>query len=467
MPAQSIAHRPRALTPRTGRADLAESCPPDREERRMFRIGDDGAIPAARYFSREFFELEREKLWPDVWQVACRLEEIPRVGDFTEYSIVDQSILVVRSGETSVKAYFNACRHRGVQLGCGSGTFRAGQIVCPFHGWRWNLDGSNSYVYGECGFAPGGLQRERLRLRECRAETRWGLVFVHMDPDAAPLDDWLGGVKAALDPLGLERMRVRWWRYVELRANWKVVQEAFLEAYHIMQTHPEIAMFASGDDFDAECFASYGLDPAGHGWQTTAYVGGEQHFAPPVRGVCYADWVAENNRVMLEGTQAWITERQVELQEQVLARGSGGERFLAEFIGEVYADAARSGVPLPPPAPEASGHSHVFPNTTLIASYGNALIYKFRPHGLDPESTIFDVWSVGIPPASEPEPPRPAREGPVPVAGWPYVLRQDMGNIERQQRGLHTRGFDHCLVSPRYEPMILNMHRALDRYLAR
>jgi Rieske [2Fe-2S] domain len=68
-------------------------------------------IPAARYYDPEFFELECERLWPHGWQMACRLEEIPDVGDFVEYRILDQSIIVVRVDRDTIKAYFNACRH--------------------------------------------------------------------------------------------------------------------------------------------------------------------------------------------------------------------------------------------------------------------------------------------------------------------------------------------------------------------
>src|SRR5262245_63770879 len=93
-------------------------------------------VPAERYYDREFFELEKERLWPRVWQMACRLEEIPEPGDFVEYEICDQSILVVRQADGSIKAFHNACRHRATQLCQGTGRLRAGQIVCPFHGWR-------------------------------------------------------------------------------------------------------------------------------------------------------------------------------------------------------------------------------------------------------------------------------------------------------------------------------------------
>ncbi len=126
-------------------------------------------VPKERYYDREFFELEKEKLWYKTWQMACRLQEIPKPNDYVEYEICDQSILVVRQADDSIKAFFNVCPHRATQIAKGSGTLPGGQFTCPFHGWRWNVDGSSSLIYGEEGFAPECLQREEIDLRECRA----------------------------------------------------------------------------------------------------------------------------------------------------------------------------------------------------------------------------------------------------------------------------------------------------------
>ncbi len=209
---------------------------------------DDTHIPTERYYSKEFFELECNSLWADSWQVACRLEDIPNVGDYAEYTIVDQSILILRDSENSIRALRNRCSHRGVQLANGNGSFHGCQMVCPFHGWRYDLDGTCSYVYqGTDAFAPESLEADKLRIPECVTDTRWGLVFVNMNPQAPSLETFLHGIKDALDPLGLDEMRVNWWRYTVVNANWKVALEAFLEGYHIMQTHPEIAQ-VSGDD---------------------------------------------------------------------------------------------------------------------------------------------------------------------------------------------------------------------------
>ncbi|MDQ1432386.1 MAG: hypothetical protein QOF40_2988, partial [Actinomycetota bacterium] len=84
-------------------------------------------VPKERYFDPDFYAMETELLWPRVWQMACRLEEIPKPGDFVEYEILDQSIVVLRTGvpggaNTEVRAFQNACRHRGVQFAKGRGT---------------------------------------------------------------------------------------------------------------------------------------------------------------------------------------------------------------------------------------------------------------------------------------------------------------------------------------------------------
>src|ERR1051326_8153310 len=85
-----------------------------------FAITNPERIPVQRYYDEEFYKLECELLWPRVWQMACRLEEIPEVGDWMEYKILDRSVIVVRA-KSGVKAFHNACRHRGVLLAKGQG----------------------------------------------------------------------------------------------------------------------------------------------------------------------------------------------------------------------------------------------------------------------------------------------------------------------------------------------------------
>ena len=109
-------------------------------------------IPKERYVSQEFFDLEMERLWPRVWQMACREEEVPNVGDFLEYIIGDQSILVTRSDPTTIRAFYNTCPHRGTRLAAGVGNFATGEIRCRYHAWRFELDGTNKEVVDRFDF---------------------------------------------------------------------------------------------------------------------------------------------------------------------------------------------------------------------------------------------------------------------------------------------------------------------------
>lgn len=430
-----------------------------------YAITDPKRVPVERYFSPEFAQLEKDKLWTRVWQMACRLEEIPRVGDFTEYKINDQSILIVREGEgdDSIKAYFNACRHRGTALGDGTGSFHGGQIVCPYHGWRWNLDGSNSYVFAERGFSPACLDPERLRLRECKVGTMLGMVFINMDPDAPPLDEAMDGIRQKFDLIGFDRMKVRWWRHLVLPGNWKMAQEAFMEAYHVMQAHPSLSMGAADEDYnvdalggDFECF------DGGHGHALLA-----QNMETPVAGMSMADYFIQFNNALYVGTDAYTTDREMFIQQGLLERDIDESQFPMAFFQALYEYAQGAGIELPPPTTETSGYGHIFPNITVLPAYGNSIVYRVRPNGDDPESCIFEVWAVQIPAAEDADADRPELEGPIPVDDWPQIFKEDFINIERQQRGIHTQGLPDLILSEQYEAMIVNSHQTIDKYLAR
>src|SRR5690348_10258845 len=131
------------------------------------RVTHPRRIPSQRYYDPAFFELERQRLWPHVWQMAARLEEIPEVGDWVEYKILDKSVIVVRT-KSGVKAFHNVCRHRGVQLAQGRGSCEVQGFVCPFHGWRWNIDGENTFVFGRQMFDEESLKAAEINLKPCR-----------------------------------------------------------------------------------------------------------------------------------------------------------------------------------------------------------------------------------------------------------------------------------------------------------
>jgi phenylpropionate dioxygenase-like ring-hydroxylating dioxygenase large terminal subunit len=178
-------------------------------------------VPKEDYVCRDFALRERNSLWPKVWQVACREQELGKVGDYITYDICDQSIIVVRSAPDKISAYYNVCMHRGRRLteGCGHAT----RFHCNYHGWRWNLDGSVQRILDEKDWAGcSNASREDLKLPEIQCETWGGFVFVNMDPDAEPLAKFLDPMPQFIDPFELKKAKYRWSYSVRVPCNWKV-----------------------------------------------------------------------------------------------------------------------------------------------------------------------------------------------------------------------------------------------------
>lgn len=97
-----------------------------------------------RYFSKDWHDREVEQVWRKCWQLACRVEEIPNVGDHVVYDIVLDSLIVVRTGPDEIKVYINSCLHRGTMLRTEGGCVQ--RLRCPFHGWTWTLDGKLAHI---------------------------------------------------------------------------------------------------------------------------------------------------------------------------------------------------------------------------------------------------------------------------------------------------------------------------------
>ena len=216
-------------------------------------------VPIERYTSQDFHDLEMEKVWKRVWQMACRVDDIPETGDHVLYEIGDVSLIVVRQADGAIGAFHNTCLHRGRALRDEDGN--ADCFRCPFHGWTWNLDGTLREVPARWDFPH--VERERYALPEARVDTWGGFVFVCLDPERESLASFLGELPRHFERWPLER------RYKEahvakvLPCNWKVAQEAFMEAYHVVATHPQLlaGIGDSNSQYDAWDHFSRAITP--------------------------------------------------------------------------------------------------------------------------------------------------------------------------------------------------------------
>jgi phenylpropionate dioxygenase-like ring-hydroxylating dioxygenase large terminal subunit len=405
-------------------------------------------VPTARYVDPEFFALEAEHLWPRVWQMACRLEEIPDPHDFVEYEILDQSVVVVRTEDGGVTAFQNACRHRGVRVVEGRGRCADG-FTCPFHGWCYGPDGTNTFVSRRSTFAEHNLDPGDLDLVPVPAGTWGGCAWINLDPEAPPLRDCLEPFASTFDAWQVESMRAEWWHAFRLPVNWKLAEAAFMEQYHVLESHPQLRIPGRFGGRDGT------VDPA-------AFVESELHYL----------------RTMSEGMAGMVHATDVRIAEGVAAELGGLPTDAAEAratwdgaLNDAVVDWHRGrGSTIPDlNALAASGGDepmgYAFPHYFVLPMYSSASAYRFRP--VAPEETLMEIWSLTrYPEGEEPPPPPP----PEPMAHddprVPPIPAQDFSNLPRQQRGLHARGFEHLRLSAQLEGHIGNFERVVDAYLA-
>src|SRR6516165_195500 len=198
------------------------------------------------FIGSDYVKLESEMFWPKIWQVACRVEEIPKPGDYVTYDIADESIIVVRTAPDTIRAYFNVCQHRGRRLtkGCG----HTSKFYCRFHGWTWDIKGENTFVLDREDWGEA-LNTENLRLKQVQVDCWGGWVWINMDPNCEPLQDYLAPVILRLDPFELSKMRYRWRQWLIFPSNWKVAIGAFIESYHLFASHPQLLRNPTGRRF--------------------------------------------------------------------------------------------------------------------------------------------------------------------------------------------------------------------------
>jgi phenylpropionate dioxygenase-like ring-hydroxylating dioxygenase large terminal subunit len=404
-------------------------------------------VPKERYFDPDFYQMEVELLWPRVWQMACRLEEIPRAGDYVEYEILDQSIVVVRTDDTAVRAFQNACRHRGVRVVEGRGTCESG-FTCPFHGWCYGPDGKNTRVAKARTFSDHNLQPEDLDLTPVRCEVWGGCAWINLDQDAPPLRPCIEPFATILDAWKVEAMRTEWWHAFRLPVNWKLAEEAFLEQYHVVETHPQLVIPGRYPPRDRGAF-----DPR-------RFVDAELHYLRTMSDGM-AGMVHANDVRIAEGL------RDIELPADADLAMSTWNRT---FNGAVVSWYRAAGCVVPDLNElDAQGlnepMSYCFPHYFVLPMYSSASSYRFRPLG--PEETMMEVWSLTrFPEGSE-------RDNPTPPELWEYddprlppIPTQDFSNLPRQQRGLHARGFEYMRLSEGIEGGVANFERTIDGFLA-
>jgi len=186
--------------------------------------------PLDSYRSEERFAAEVELVLRRYPTPFCPSAALPESGSFLARDAAGTPLLAVRGSDGRVRAFRNACRHRGTQVASGTGCQKA--FVCRYHGWTYGLDGALRHVPHEHGFL--GLDKGERGLVPVTCVERNGVVFVAQDP----VDD-VDELLAALPPLLAPEWTLLGATEAEVPANWKIFAESFLEGYHIRTTHAQ------------------------------------------------------------------------------------------------------------------------------------------------------------------------------------------------------------------------------------
>jgi len=204
----------------------------------MSTASDARTLPFAWYGDEEILRRERQLIFARSWQYAGRAEQVAEPGSFVTTDAGGIPLLVTRDRAGELRAFLNVCRHRGAILTEGCGTRET--IQCHYHAWTYGLDGSlraAPRADREPGFEAGSLSLLAASVGV------WGpFLFANPDPEAGPLEEWLGDLPAIL-ARDLDLGSLAFHSRVEFgsNANWKVVTENFLECYHCPTAHPDFS----------------------------------------------------------------------------------------------------------------------------------------------------------------------------------------------------------------------------------
>jgi phenylpropionate dioxygenase-like ring-hydroxylating dioxygenase large terminal subunit len=412
-------------------------------------------ISAERYFSKAWHDREVEKVWRKTWQLACRTEEIPNVGDHIVYEIVHDSLIVVRTAPDQVRAYVNSCLHRGTLLRTEGGCVK--QFRCPFHGFTWGLDGRLTRIPEEWDFPH--VDKTRMNLPEAKVGVWGGFVFVNFDAACEPLESYLEVLPAHFAAFNLEDRYKAAHVGKIMPCNWKLAMEAFVEAYHVGFAHPQV------QGYYGDTNTQYDVWP------------GVRHVSRmiSVQGVpspSAADTPPEKTIEQMRRDVPFFAGKPIELAPGESARGKLAQRAREKI-------SKSSGKDLSALSDTESLdliEYMLFPNMVPWGGQALPLTYRFRPNGDDPERSIMEIMFLfsKAPDGSHPELAKMRMLGEnekwadAPELGSAaMVADQDTDNLMRIQRGLRASRKPGVTLARYQESRIRHFHETLDVYMNR
>ncbi|MGU9961563.1 MAG: aromatic ring-hydroxylating oxygenase subunit alpha [Candidatus Puniceispirillales bacterium WSBS_2018_MAG_OTU23] len=197
------------------------------------------SLDACYYTDPEIFKVEKTGVLARTWQFAGHASQLENTGDYFAFEMAGENLFCIRGRDDVIRTFYNVCQHRAHQLVEGTGTTHV--VVCPYHAWTYELTGE--LKAGPNIKAVEGFDKSKICLTEVRTEAFLGFIFVNLDNDAKPMDDWFPKARKELEEWvpHFETLKPLEWVSIPENCNWKVSVENYSECYHCSLNHPTFA----------------------------------------------------------------------------------------------------------------------------------------------------------------------------------------------------------------------------------
>ena len=334
-------------------------------------------ITPERYYKREWMEKEWDHLWTKIWHIAGREQQLQEHGDYIVHDFMHESVIIAKQKDGSLKGFYNACGHRAQRLVWGNGS--QDHFFCPYHGWKWDMDGSCVDATDRDDYPEDPVGK--IKLVEVRVATWAGLVWYTMDDEAHELLKYLEPWPENYKNLQFEKAVLVLSIRLALESNSKIWTDNFNESYHTRTAHPQVPPIIDQDHFSSY----YEMYPMGNNRIVQM---GRPSIRDRVPEGQPHPWDAELRYWGIDpdsypdyetkALQGW-------LDLKAAKRRLWKERGYLHY--EHLTDEELTESPF----------TTVFPNIAFGASADGFTIFRWEPHPTDPEKCFFDEWPMTYP----------------------------------------------------------------------
>lgn len=294
-------------------------------------------LPQPFYTETEFFDFEQHAIFGKSWLMAGLECELPKSGSYMAMMVGKWPVIITRDSKGEIRAFHNSCRHRGSIL-CDPGHGHAPKLVCPYHRWTYNLDGSLLAATR----MPDDFEKSTHSLKPITLRRVAGAMFICLSDDPPPFDEFADHFAAYAAPLKFNDMKLAATDLMVEQANWKLVMDNGRECYHCPTGHPELAnsfpvyFFGKFDTKGNERAAAYAKEMdalglpheaiEGHWWQLGRFALNEGAKTISMDGELLV------KKLLVEGNNGSVGSFRWALDPHLFAHATSDQVFTASFL---------------------------------------------------------------------------------------------------------------------------------------